>query len=148
MIMKATAKMTNGGPQGHVQDALNLSSSKGLPWATQAERNLQLAIPMDNHAIWFDTPTKFCSHDHNWPLPMKLLPKQRPLMLPVASKAGRGTPFLVVQAKIRGACRRGLAVARPKFQVSHLESPRYQTTNRIRLECLQTRRDCRQKGLK
>ena len=44
---------------------------------------------------------------------MKLLPKQRILMLLVAASAGSGTPVLVVQPKILGACATGRVDARP-----------------------------------
>ena len=51
MIRAETARTTNAGPQGHVQDAVNFNSSLGLPCATQALRNLQLDRPIDSHAI-------------------------------------------------------------------------------------------------
>lgn len=55
----------------------------------------------------------FCSHPHSSPLPMKLLPKHKILILLVAKRAGRGMPDFVVQAKIRGACALGRVTARP-----------------------------------
>jgi hypothetical protein len=35
--------------------------------------------------------TYFCSHDHNWPAPIKLDPKHRPATKPVANTATQGT---------------------------------------------------------
>ena len=62
---------------------------------------------------WLETPTMFCSQPQSWPLPMKLLPKHRMLMLLVAASAGSGTPCFVVQPKMRGACATGRVDARP-----------------------------------
>lgn len=134
------AMTTNGGPQGHVQPARNLRSESERPWRTHAVRNRQLASPIETHAIyatvqsnptttnkedtsrgsergrrqtWFDTPTIFCNHPHNSPLPIKLLPKQRILTLLVASSAGSGIPLFVVQLKTRGACAVGWVTERP-----------------------------------
>jgi hypothetical protein len=42
---------TNRGPQGQVHEARNLSSLSGLPCRTQAFLNLQLASPIESHAI-------------------------------------------------------------------------------------------------
>lgn len=124
---------TKGGPHPHVHVALNLSSSRGRPCCTHAFLNLHDAIPIDNHAIytqeknftsiqyparpgnsctWFETPTKFCNHPQSAPLPTKLAPKQRALILLVLNKAHNGTPPSVVQARKTGACGVGFVEAR------------------------------------
>lgn len=64
MMMTITAITTNGGPHGHVQDALNLSSLRGRPCLTQARRNLQLARPIDNHAILGGCCQYMCCSKH------------------------------------------------------------------------------------
>lgn len=46
----------------------------------------------------------FWSHDHSWPAPMKLAPKQRPLIRPVKRTATQGTLFLFNLPKTPGAC--------------------------------------------
>lgn len=45
-------RTTKGAPHGHVQLALNFISESGLPCAFHALLNLQLAKPMDSHAIY------------------------------------------------------------------------------------------------
>ena len=44
-------RTTKAGPQGQVHPARNFISLKGRPWSTHARRNLQLARPIDSHAI-------------------------------------------------------------------------------------------------
>jgi hypothetical protein len=53
---------------------------------------------------WLETPTIFCNHPQSSPLPIKLLPKQRALMLLVINSAKMGVPVAVVLENKLGAC--------------------------------------------
>ena len=48
---KGSQRTTKGGPQPHVQEALNFRSCNERPCLTHAFRKRQLERPMDNHTI-------------------------------------------------------------------------------------------------
>lgn len=58
---------TNGGPQCQVHAARNFISLSGLPWRTHAFLNLQLANPIDNHAIYPPNPLPSAPNAHTDP---------------------------------------------------------------------------------